>query len=115
MNIDYEILQVSRNLIEVSLFGEKIHIDKDNLYKALGEVIHWQKRASNFTAQLMGLIAKADFFNRVKLAKGFPEEVFAYLLWYWEDGLVECEEEEEYIEKLRKWLKDSSRRGLKCV
>lgn len=104
MNIDYEILGVSKNLIEVNLFGEKKNIDKQNLYVALGQVLNWQKKANNFTAQLIGLIAKADVFNQQKLAKSFPDEVFAYLLWYWEDGLVEYEEDENYVEKLRNWL-----------
>jgi len=34
-----------------------------------------------FTAQLLRLIAKADFENMAKLRLGFPEEVAAYLEW----------------------------------
>lgn len=107
MHLNYEILGVSKNLIEVNLFGEKKNIDKKNLYTALGQVLNWQMKTSNFTAQLIGLIAKADVFNRQKLAKSFPDEVFAYLLWYWQDGFIEYGEDENYVEKLRNWLIDN--------
>ena len=107
MNTDFEILQVTRNFIEINLFGEKTHIDKGYLYWCLGEVIGWQKGRSNFTAKLMALIAKADSNNKKRLAKGFTEEVFAYLLWYHKEGLINVEKSEEYIEKLREWLEVS--------
>lgn len=105
--MDFEIIQVTKNMIEINLYGEKVHIDKKDLYWALGEVIGWQQCRSNFTARLIGLIAKADTSNRKRLAKGFKEEVFAYLLWYHKEGLISCEDSEQYIEKLRQWLRDS--------
>ena len=108
LNSDVEILSVSKNLIEVRMFGENSHISKDYLNWALGEVIGWQQGRSNFTARLMGLIAKADSSNKRKIAKGFTTEVFAYFLWYHKKGLIECEKSSEYMQELRKWLEDSS-------
>ena len=106
--MDFEIIQVTKNMIEINLYGKKIHIDKEDLYWALGEVIGWQQGRSNFTARLMGLIAKADSSNKRKIAKGFTTEVFAYFLWYHKKGLIECEKSSEYMQELRKWLEDSS-------
>lgn len=106
-NTDFEITQVTKNFIEVNMFGEKTHIDKGYLHWALGEVIGWQQGRTNFTARLMALIAKADNGNRKKIAKGFREEVFAYLLWYHKEGLISCEDSEQFIGKLRQWLTDS--------
>ena len=65
-NTDFEILQVTKNFIKINMFGEKLDIDKGYLRWALGEVIGWQKGRSNFTARLMGLIAKADNNNKKK-------------------------------------------------
>lgn len=107
-NADYEVTQVTKNFIEVNLYGEKTHIDKGYLHWALGEVIGWQQGRTNFTACLMALIAKADNNNRKKIAKGFREEVFAYLLWYYKEGLITVEDSEKFIGKLREWLKSSS-------
>lgn len=107
MNTDYQILQINKNFIEVDLLGKKTHIDKGYLHWALGEVLGWQRGNSNFTALLMGLIAKADGENKKKLALGFPTEVFAYFLWFYKEGLVNYEKSEDFIEKVREWLKDS--------
>ncbi len=45
--------------------------------------------ASNFTAELLRLIAKADPINRARLRGAFPREVEAYEAWFW--GLHEEE------------------------
>jgi hypothetical protein len=39
-------------------------------------------KGTNFTAQLLRLIAKADLSNREKLRLGFPEVVEAYEKWF---------------------------------
>lgn len=38
--------------------------------------------ATNFTAMLFDLIAKADTNNKAKLGRAFPVEVAAYLEWH---------------------------------
>lgn len=38
-------------------------------------------QASNFNAQLIRLVAKADGFNRRKLARGFPDAVHVFDAW----------------------------------
>jgi hypothetical protein len=39
-------------------------------------------RNTNFTAELLRLISKADMNNREKLRRGFPEVVEAYEKWF---------------------------------
>lgn len=53
------------------------------LQKAAFELYRWQcGGATNFTAKLFDLIAKADFRNREKLRTAFPMEVFVFCEWY---------------------------------
>lgn len=46
------------------------------------QLMEWQQGQDHFTAQLFGLIAKADFFNKTRIAVAFPEEVAIYMAWY---------------------------------
>lgn len=60
------------------------------LTKAEEELYYWQiGRAGSFSMGLFELIAKADGYNRRKLAQGFPDEVEAFNSYqnipgYWE-------------------------------
>ncbi len=99
INADYSILQTTDNFIEVVMFGEKHHIDKGYLRWSLQQVDGWQRNFNNFTACLMGLIDKADNNKKKRIAKGFPAEVFAYLLWYYGQDLVSCDRE-KYLDTL---------------
>lgn len=59
-------------------------VPKCHLKRALNEVERWQNcGGSGFTIKLIELIAKADKYNKEKILKGFPEEICAYLLWYY--------------------------------
>lgn len=48
--------------------------------KHIGDIING-KHGDWFTAELLRLIAKADFSNRARLRLGFPDEVQAFLDW----------------------------------
>lgn len=50
-------------------------------------LLEWKQypRATNFSAQLFNLIAKADVDNRQKLAKAFPSEVTIYIKYSQDD------------------------------
>ena len=57
---------------------------KNTLEDAVRELYVWQRLgadATNFTARLYELIAKADPTNKEALRKGFPIEVTAYEAW----------------------------------
>ncbi len=50
---------------------------------ALSDLWAWQyDRSDSFKAQLYDLIAKADQYNKAKLARIFPLELSAYTAWY---------------------------------
>jgi hypothetical protein len=50
--------------------------------EAVRELYFWQfQDATNFTAQLYSLIAKADYMNRSRLQGAFPMEFNAFMLW----------------------------------
>lgn len=55
-----------------------------DLDKAVKELFYWQfgNNPTNFTARLFDLMTKADLENAARLAKAFPVEAQAYLLWY---------------------------------
>lgn len=55
---------------------------KSNRRNALNELWAWTLRPeTHFTHRLFDLIAKADFMNRAKIAKGFPDEVELFEEW----------------------------------
>jgi len=65
-------------------------------HEAVLELNNWVRRggtATNFTALLYTLIAKADWENSEKLRIAFPEEVWAYDKWM---GLT-AQEAEEFL------------------
>ena len=50
--------------------------------EAVMELFHWQNSTGdNFHSMLYRLIEKADIGNRIRLRRGFPEEVQAYMNW----------------------------------
>lgn len=55
-----------------------------SLDKAVKELYYWQfgSNPTNFTSRLFELMAKADMENAARLAKAFPIEAQAFLLWY---------------------------------
>ncbi len=53
------------------------------LKQAAFDLYLWQcGGATNFTAMLFDLIAKADANNKAKLSRAFPVEVATYVEWY---------------------------------
>lgn len=64
--------------------GKKFILMKENFNRAVKELQNWRDNqfADNFTAMLFRLICKADDENKKKILNGFPDEMFAYLLWY---------------------------------
>ncbi len=54
----------------------------DTMEDAIRELYFYKKgTAGGFATQLFDLIGKADVYNRVKIARGFPEVIKAYLEW----------------------------------
>ena len=72
------------DFIEI-LTGEKICLMKSDFRKAVEKLKEWQENptADNFTCRLFCLICKADFNNKKKFLKGFPDIMIVYLLWYY--------------------------------
>jgi hypothetical protein len=55
---------------------------KSNRQHALNELWTWTLRpATHFTHRLYDLIAKADYVNRAKISKGYPDEVELFNEW----------------------------------
>ena len=72
------------NMVNFQINKKLYIVQKACLKHALEEVVRWQNYGgSNFTIKLLELISKADKYNKEKILKGFPEEVCAYLLWYY--------------------------------
>lgn len=72
-------------LVEFVISGRRYTVLTDDLKHAIKEVERWQScGGSNFTTKLIELIAKADKYNKAKILQGFPEEMLAYLLWYYD-------------------------------
>lgn len=77
-------IKKDKYLVEFVINGRRYTVLTDYLKHAIKEVERWQCcGGSNFTIKLIELIAKADEHNKEKILKGFPEEMCAYLLWYW--------------------------------
>lgn len=100
----FTIKSTTKNFVDVVLFNKLVVTDKARVRWALGEVRRWQEGATNFTCKLMELIAKADCNNKMKIAKAFPEEVLAYLMWYHNESDKKYENKEAFIEGTMKML-----------
>lgn len=63
------------------------HINKEDLYEAIQQLYLWQHGShdsftTRFTNMIFLMFQKADSFNILKMARGFPEHFIAYKLWY---------------------------------
>lgn len=77
-------IKKDKYLVEFVINGRRYTVLTGDLKHAIKEVERWQScGGSNFTTKLIELIAKADKYNKDKILQGFPEEMCAYLLWYW--------------------------------
>lgn len=103
---EFKITIVGKKNIEVTLYNKIYLMNKGYLRWALGEVRRWQGGATNFTCKLMELIAKADCENKKKIAKAFPEEVFAYLMWYHNESDEKYENKVKFMEKTFELLEE---------
>ena len=101
-----EEIKTTKNFIDVRINGEVYTMMKENLKWAVTEVKRWQfSGGTNFSQKLIQLIAKADDSNKEKLLKGFPEEVSAYLFWYYKNiGETHYNTDEEFFEAMNKLL-----------
>lgn len=93
----------TKSMVDFVINGKKYCGMKSRLWWAITEVKRWQySGGSNFTLQLMALIAKADDDNKQKILKGFPEEVCAYLMWYYKEAFGEkYNSDEEFFDAMR--------------
>lgn len=80
----FQEIKKGKHFVEFVINGKIYAVLKDDLKYAIKEVERWQScGGSNFTIKLIELIAKADEHNKDKILKGFPEEMCAYLLRYY--------------------------------
>lgn len=93
----------TKNMVDFVINGKKYCVMKGYLWWAITEVKRWQySGGSNFTLQLISLIAKADDENKQKILKGFPEVVCAYLLWYYKEAFgVKYNSDQEFFDCMR--------------
>lgn len=98
----------TKNMVDFEIDGKKYCVMKWHLQRALGEVKRWQHTGgSNFTIQLIQLIAKADDENKKKLLAGFPDVVCAYLMWYFKEGFEQkFDNDETFFEAINKRLEN---------
>lgn len=91
----------TKNMVDFVIKGKRYCVMKGCLRQALLECKRWQySGGSNFTIKLFDLIAKADDENKQKILLGFPSEVCAYLMWFYEESFgVKHQSEEEFFEK----------------
>ena len=99
-------MKMTKSFVECVVDGKIYNLSKSYLLLAINEVKRWQYGgATNFTAKLIGLIAKADSSNKRKIFKGFPEEVIAYLMWYTKIAFgKKYEGDQEFFEAMRELL-----------
>lgn len=77
-------IKKDKYVVDFVINNKKYVVMKENLKHAIKEVERWQScGGSGFNIKLIELIAKADENNKEKILKGFPEEMCAYLLWYY--------------------------------
>ena len=80
----FQEIKKDKYFVEFVINGKRYAVLKGDLKHAIKEVERWQScGGSNFTIKLIELIAKADERNKDKILQGFPEEMCAYLLWYY--------------------------------
>lgn len=67
---------------DVLVVAKERPLTDPGLVKAAWELYYWQyAQATNFTAQLFSLIAKADIYNRGRIMRGFQDEVIVFTMW----------------------------------
>lgn len=77
-------IKKDKYVVDFVINGRRYTVLTDNLKYAIKEVERWQNcGGSSFNIKLIELIAKADEHNKDKILQGFPEEMCAYLIWYW--------------------------------
>jgi hypothetical protein len=77
-------IKKDKYLVEFVINGRRYTVLTGDLKYAIKEVERWQScGGSSFNIKLIELIAKADEHNKLKILQGFPEEMCAYLLWYY--------------------------------
>ena len=100
-NLKIERISDSKNLVDFVVDGNVYCAMKSKVKWALCELKRWQYTSgSNFTHQLFNLIAKADEENKLKLLKGFPAVMCAYLMWYYKESFdTKYFDDETFFEK----------------
>lgn len=98
----------TKSMVDFVINGKKYCGMKSRLWWAITEVKRWQHTGgSNFTIQLIQLIAKADDENKKKILAGFPEVVCAYLMWFFKEGFEQkFTDDETFFEAMSKRLEN---------
>ena len=91
--------------VRVSIGGNYYAFSKPKLMKAIEVIYQWQHMncKDSFNVQLVNLIAKADYQNKLKFFKSFPAITVAYLLWY---NRVDFTKDADFFKKMSDILGD---------
>ena len=75
------------NFVDFEFNNQKYAINKSDLIKAFEELKIWYEswNRTNFSQKLIELICKADDYNKIKIAKSYPEFICAYYCWYYKE------------------------------